>query len=157
MALGSDLMSVPPIVEQLLISEEGFRGFVYDDATGQNIKPGMLVHGHPTVGYGCALDLEPLAEAEALYLLRNRYTALQEKLSAMFPWYASLNEARQAVLTAMAYQMGVSGLTNFHDLLFSCENAMWNHASEAMLSSKWATQTPVRVTRMALIMRTGIV
>jgi lysozyme len=147
---------VAPIIERLLINEEQFRGFVYDDANGQDIKPGTTVLGHPTVGYGCALDVNPLTEDEARYLLRNRYNIVQSRLTDILPWYRLLNEARRAVLAAMAYQMGVDGLLGFHDLMFACKNFMWDHASESMLSSKWATQTPTRVTRMALIMRTGV-
>jgi lysozyme len=146
-----------PVIENILINEEAFNGYIYDDATGNPIRPGSVLKGHPTVGYGLALDVNPLTEEEGRYLLRNRIAGTESLLAKSLPWFADLDETRRAVLTAMAYQLGAGGLLEFRGLLHYCAIGDWNRASEQMLNSRWASQTPARVTRMALIMRTGIV
>lgn len=143
------------IVEKILIAEEGFRANLYDDATGQPIKPGSIVKGHPTVGFGCALDVSPLTEDEALYLLRNRYRAALAALPYALRWVGDLDPPRAAVVVAMAYQMGPAGLQGFTKFLTYCLQNDWGNAADEMLDSEWARQTPSRAKRMAAIMRTG--
>ena len=67
--------------------EEGFkkvggRPVLYDDATGAAIVPGYRLVGHPTAGYGFALDVSPLTEAESLPILVSRAAAMYDNLSA---------------------------------------------------------------------------
>ena len=55
----------------------------------------------------------------------------------------------------MAYQMGVKGLLSFTNTLKYIENEHYIEAASNMLKSKWATQTPNRARRHALVMSTG--
>lgn len=65
------------------------------------------------------------------------------------------NQPRQDILTSMAYQMGVSGLSKFHHMLQAVAAHDWNEAAKQMLDSTWATQTPERANRHAAVMRSG--
>ena len=80
-----------------LQSHEGLRLFVYDDATGAPIKPGTAVKGHPTVGWGRALDTYGVNEAEADYLLANNIDVVVAEVTAALPW---------VVQTLMTYGLG---------------------------------------------------
>lgn len=144
-----------PLIETLLIGEEAFRAFVYDDATGDPIRAGSIVHGHPTAGYGMALDVSPLTAGEALFLMRNRVAIARAGLSASLPWFTALGEVRQAVLLSMAYQMGVEGVLGFRGALGQMALGNWDGAAQMMLDSDWARETPARAEALATMMRTG--
>lgn len=60
------------------------------------------------------------------------------------PWFATMNDARQAVLICMGFQMGFQGLVAFHHMLSSCAVGDFSDAAEQMMQSKWAAQTPNR-------------
>lgn len=65
------------------------------------------------------------------------------------------NQPRQDILTSMAYQMGVSGLTGFRNMLSAINAEDWDEAVAQMLDSSWAKQTPERAQRHADVMRSG--
>ena len=65
------------------------------------------------------------------------------------------NTARADVLYSMAYQLGVDGLAAFKNTLVMISNGNFEGASEGMLSSLWARQTPQRAKRHAQVMRSG--
>ena len=73
-----------------------------------------------------------------------------------FPWFDQLNEARQAVLIAMCFQMGMHRLSAFVNTLAAMERGDYSAAADGMRNSVWAHQTPVRVARMALQMERGV-
>src|SRR5580765_1328046 len=92
-----------------LQQDEGLRLFVYDDATGQPIVPGSRVVGHPTIGYGRALDVTGITKGEAATLLANKIVEIQtilEKLS----WYVGLDDVRRGVILNLTYNMGLKGV-----------------------------------------------
>ena len=154
--LASQSLPVGQIVESLIVGDEGFRSLVYDDQTGAPIKPGVVVRGHPTIGYGWALDVSPITQDEALMILRNRYGAVFVNLGTALEWFSALGPIRQAVLVCMAYQLGVAGLLGFHDMLHACQAGDFVGAAEAGLESVWAKeQSPARAQRLMAMLRTG--
>jgi lysozyme len=146
-----------PIIESILIDEEGFRAFLYDDQNGAPLTKGSTIYGNPTVGYGIALNKSPLTKDEALFLLRNRYSAVETNLATEYEWFSTLSAPRQAVLVCLGYQCGLGGLGGFTAMLHACAVGDWPTAATEMLDSHWATQTPARAQRMAGIMRSGTV
>ena len=144
------------LATHLIRLAESLRIFVYDDATGEPIKPGSVVKGHPTIGYGRALDVDGITEDEAIYLETNSQHEIEYVLGA-YHWWSSLNEARQAVLIDMAYNMGTTELFHFVEMIKALERGDWNGASDAMLQSEWAREVPIRAQRDAKIMRDGTI
>ena len=138
-----------------LMRDEGLRLFVYDDATGQPIRSGTLVRGHPTIGIGRALDVEGITAAEASFLLADDVAAISARLAAALPWFGALDGARQRVLIEMAFNLGAAGLLGFHDTLAAVAAGNYGAAASAMLASHWATQVGARADRLAQMMRTG--
>ena len=149
---------MPPNLDlalDLIRREEGLRLEVYDDATGQPIVPGTHVLGHPTIGYGRALDVCGITKAEAERLLGDTVHLIVAELLRKYEWLQRATETRQAVIISMAYQLGMNGLAGFANMLKWCELGRWDEAAKEMLRSKWATQTPGRAQRAAQMMRDG--
>ena len=139
------------MIEQLtaqLRRDEGTRAAAYTDSMGWlTIGVGRLIDSRKP-GAGLRPD-------EIEYLLRNdindRVAALQKAL----PWFFKLDEARQGVLINMAFQMGTAGLLAFRQTLGLVRDGRYAEASEQMLKSKWAEQTPGRAKRLSEQMKTG--
>lgn len=139
----------------LLIEDEGLRLDLYDDATGKQLKPGDTIIGHPTIGIGCALDVDPLTEEEAKYLCLNRIVRRERALDKALPWWRNLTSRRQLVLLSMAYQLGAAGLMGFPKFIGALRRGDHEDAAREMLDSSWHVQTPARAERLAKLMREG--
>lgn len=114
--------------------------------------------GFWTLGVGRLIDKRKgggISKEESAYLLANDISKVEQDLDVRIPWWRSLDDARQAVLLGMAFQMGTSGLLGFKNTLKMIQAGDWLGASEGMLNSLWAKQTPARANRMSEQMRTG--
>jgi lysozyme len=56
----------------------------------------------------------------------------------------------------MAFNMGISGLLEFHDTLAKIQTGDYTGAAKGMLQSKWATQVGDRAHRLAIQMESGV-
>lgn len=135
----------------------GQRHVVYDDATGKPIRPGMLVKGHPTIGYGRALDVRGISQDEADALL-DADLAEAEETAQRFGGdvWEGLGEVRQAVLIDMAHNLGARGLNGFVRMRFALLSGDFDGGTDEMLDSAWRRQVgESRAGRLADMMRTG--
>jgi len=139
----------------LLIADEGLRLDLYDDATGKQLKKGDTIKGHPTVGIGRALDVNPLTASEAKYLCLNDIVRVEREIDRALPWWKNLSEKRQLVLASMAFQLGISGLMGFPKFIGALRRGDYEDAAREMGDSLWAKQTPKRVERLTEMMRAG--
>lgn len=117
----------------------------------------------PTVGYGEVVGKkgEPLpnitrTKPEALQFVRQKIQSLSFQLMSRFhnAWN-KCNQARQAILISLAYQLGVAGVSAFRNMWAALERGDFELASKHMLDSKWAKQTPNRAKRQAQVMKDG--
>ena len=132
---------------QQLRREEGVVRHVYQDHLGfWTIGAGRLVDERKGGG---------LSDDEIDYLLRNDVNRFTAEVLTALPWVARLDEARQAVVIGMAFQMGTAGLLGFKNTLAFIKAGQYALAAKGMLASKWAQQTPDRARRMAKQMETG--
>ena len=127
-----------------LKTHEGFRAFVYDDATGQPIGPGTLVRGNPTIGYGWALNKTPMHQALADAALRDMTQERIFELHHRLPWIGELDEVRKVVLYELAYNLGVEGLLGFEQTLELLRRRRYAQAGVELLDSEAARQLPGR-------------
>jgi lysozyme len=130
-----------------LLREEGAESCAYQDSLG-----------FWTIGVGRLIDSRKgggLSNDEIDLLLDNDIKRNYEAVLKALPWMEKLNDARQAVLIGMAFQMGLKGLLQFKRTLGSVEDGQFAEAAAEILESKWAQQTPKRAYRMAKQMETG--
>lgn len=132
----------------LLSLHEGRVSHVYQDSLG-----------YWTIGVGHLVDKRkggklPDSIIDALLDLdiEDHQTALYEAL----PWVRDIDPIRQAVLTDMAFNLGVPGLLGFRNTLQAVREGRWDDAASGMLASKWAGQVGRRAARLAGMMRTGL-
>lgn len=144
------------MLEGMLLRDEAKKLFVYDDATGEALKPGMTLKGHPTIGIGRALDTHGITSAEADYLLTSDIFQVEMEAQKAFTWYDGLVDERKAVILSMLFQLGLAGVQGFHEFLLAVEHQNWARAAAEMKESLWATETPSRAERLAEQMETGV-
>lgn len=130
--------------ETYIKKEEGYRRFPYKCTAGKL-----------TIGIGFNLTDTGLSETESEAILHMRIEDLRRELAKRWPWFEKLNEARQAAMLSMAYQMGVKGLAGFKNTLAYIEAGAWEAAAKNMVASKWYRQTPNRARRTAYMIRYG--
>ena len=133
----------------------GGRFVVYDDATGQPIVPGSVVKGHPTIGFGMALDVRGLSMAEALFLLHDGEQDFSTQMIAAFPWMAALDDVRFVAFLSMAYNMGIAGLQGFTNTMAYAQRGDWPNTVANLKQSRWWGQVGTRATRIANMLLTG--
>ena len=115
--------------------------------------------GFWTIGVGRLIDSRKgggLCDDEMDYLLRNDINDRIDAITRALPWFQNLDDARKGVLLNMAFQMGTDGLLAFKNTLAEIRAGDYSTASEMMLQSKWAKQTPERAMRLAVQMKTGV-
>jgi len=131
-----------------LVREEGRRNVVYLDSLG--VATVGIGHVEPGLYVGEVWSDERIDAA----FERDVATKTAE-VTAALPWFGQLNEARQAVLLQMAFQMGTHGLLQFKQTLGAVRDQRWSDAAGNMLASVWAKQTAGRARRLARQMETG--
>lgn len=115
--------------------------------------------GYLTIGIGRLIDKRKgggITHEESTYLLRNDIIRRVQAVRQALPWFDQLSVTRQGVLLNMSFQMGVPGLLGFKNTLKLVQEGRYDEAADAMLRSKWATQTPDRAKRLSEQMRTDV-
>lgn len=137
----------------LLKKDEGFRPYIYDDATGKKLRKGDVVRGTPTIGYG----FTHMNKGDGKVLLERKVDEVLFTFDANFDQelWKKLSDKRKCVLVCMAYQLGFRGTMDFSKMIACLWAEDWNGAADEMMRSWWARQTPKRVRRMAEMMREG--
>lgn len=136
-------------------THEGFRAFVYDDATGQPIRPGTLVRGNPTIGYGWALNLTPMHQSLADVVLREMAQERIFDLHHRLPWMNDLDDVRKVALYELAYNLGVDGLLGFEKTIELLRRRKYALAGVELLDSDAARQLPGRYHVLSDMLITG--
>ena len=117
---------------------EGYVGVVYKDSLGID-----------TIGYGFAIkDLE-LDRDICDIILERKLQALKDRVNLKFDWYSDMPKEIQDVVMEMCYQLGVGGFSKFKKTISYLQNKQFHDASEEMLDSLWAKQTPNRAKELS--------
>ncbi len=123
-------------IKEMLIKNEGLCLNLYKDSLGYN-----------TIGVGRCLDKNGLSEDEAMYLLENDIQRVVDTLDKVWNVYRSFPVPAQEVCIDMSFQLGITGFMNFRQTRALMEMGCWLEASEEVLRSKYAVQTPNRAAR----------
>ena len=134
---------LPPakVVQGKLKVEEGFRAMPYRDSRGTL-----------TIGYGTNLDIG-ITRHEGALLLYERVAGAEVHLVRAWPRYEDMPYNVQVELLDMAYQLGVSELLGFHDMLMALARGNYETAALEALNSAWARETESRAAEVAAVFR----
>jgi len=148
-------MNIARIADQLK-RHEGVRLAVYDDATGKPVKQGDTLQGHPTIGVGRLLTGDRgLTTAEIEMLLANDIDVVIDELNREIPWWNEMNEARQACMINLCFNLGWPRLKGFKNMLLAAEGGLYEIAADEMVDSIWFEQVGLRGVELSEQMRTG--
>ena len=125
------------LIERIGVNE-GFRS-----------KPYQCSEGVWTIGHGITW----VTEEESLHILSGRISQLHLKLGEKLDWYDNMPPEIQGVVIEMCYQIGFTGFTKFKRAIAHMKNKEWQLASNEMLDSLWAKQTPNRAKQLADIVK----
>ena len=145
-------------IKKRLEFHEGFRA-----------KPYFCSQGKRTIGIGRNLETKPLTETERLviknpenitkqeayFLLENDIKEVIMLLYNMVRCFSKLDDERKYALIDMGFQMGVSGVCKFKNMLAAMDAGDFEKASKECLNSAYAKQTPARARRIARLIQTG--
>jgi lysozyme len=134
------------------------------------LKPYYCPTGHLTIGIGHNTEARAWTDDErkaigdwkqgitknmAYMICRNDVNLCLDKLKTLDFW-KSLDEERQYALIDVCFQIGFAGLKKFRKMLKALSEKNYVEASNQLLDSKYATQTPKRAKRIAKLIKTGI-
>ena len=131
-------------VSKRLRSEEGYRTHLYEDS-----------EGWLSIGIGYNIEEKGLPP-DIIEELFRRSVEEATADAARLTEFADLSAARQGVLIAMVFQMGLPKVRAFTKMLAALRSGDYQLAGAEMLDSVWANkQTPARAHREAEIMICG--
>ena len=165
-----DVIELPPIVAQepnpidivveRLKREEGLRLEAYRDSEG------VL-----TIGYGFNLEVpmdavergyldghdpaDGVTQEQAEWLLRHRAERAIADFQGRWPPYADQPFPVRVALADMAYELGDTGLAEFHTMLRLLEQGDYAAAADDALQTLWAREVPNRARRVTDLFRSA--
>lgn len=122
---------------------------------GYRSKPYLDTVGKLTVGYGHNIEDVGLTESEAEFILANDIERADDGLRQIYPWVANLDEVRRSALIDICFNLGLSGLSKFHNMLGAMALGDWEAAANEALNSRWAGQVGNRAKELAEMIRKG--
>lgn len=144
-------LELKPLIKMLVI-DEGYKQFAYDDATGEPVK---APKGFLTIGIGLNIQATGLTYDEAVYLCTNRVRIFENNLASL-KFYSGLSLNRQYVLINLAFNLGFGGLMEFHKMMAALEKFDFEVAASELLDSSACKQLPGRYHRLAVQLATNI-
>jgi len=123
-------------IKEMLIKNEGLCLNLYKCSLGYN-----------TIGVGRCLDKNGISEDEAMYLLENDIQRVIDSLDKNWSVWRQLPIPCQEIAIDCTFQMGITGWMNFRRTRALMEMGAYLEASEEILRSKYAVQTPNRAAR----------
>lgn len=130
-------------LKKLEVMHEGYRKFPYEDTTG-----------HITIGIGYNLTDRGVSDDWIDKQFNEDIEFFYHQLAKQFPWFASLNEARQIALIDMCF-MGFKKLLSFKKMFGFLAEKRYLLAANEVLNSRWATQVGERAQTIAKMIETG--
>jgi lysozyme len=112
---------------------EGFSSLAYE-----------CTAGYTTIGYGRNIEQKGITKEEAEHLLINDIKQCYKELRGIINKFDELPEKAQLVLVDMTYNLGLSKLLNFENMLDAIDAHDWEKAAIELLDSRYASQVKRR-------------
>ena len=127
---------------------EGFRDHIYKDSLG-----------FATIGYGhLVLDTDPFIEGQSYpkehleKVFDGDFNIAKDNANKLIGDIA-LNHQAKCVIIEMVFQLGIGGVSKFKNMWKALGEGDYQTASEEMLDSRWAKQTPKRAESLSATMK----
>jgi lysozyme len=133
MSLGSPLDNQFIALSKSIQAHEGLR-----------LKTYHCSEGKPTIGYGRNLLELEITEDQAIRWLHEDILKAEKELDRAMKGWREHSEARQNVLLEITFQMGMPRFMGFLRFWQAMREKDYNKASQELLGSRWAHQTPKR-------------
>ena len=144
-------------MRQQLIAHEGLRLEAYQDHLGfWTIGVGRNMQANPVdreLGRHVPFPGGRITQDEAMILLNNDIDRFERSVQRNISAYNRVSEPRQHVLVDMAFNLGITGLLGFRNMLQALSNGDYNRTADEMLNSDWANQVGRRARTLADMMR----
>jgi lysozyme len=139
--------------QNMLIQDEGYEEYPYNDATSERIR---LEKGNVTIGVGHNLE-EPLSIDTIMFMLSKDIEQAIEDVQDLIsrPIWETLSHGRKLALINMSFNLGAYRLGKFHKMIAAIRRYQFHVAAREALDSKWAEQVGSRAKRVAEMLRTG--
>jgi lysozyme len=138
-----------------LVRDEDRRKKPYDDATGEELRPGDTLAGKLTVGVGWNLTDNPLPDRLIDLLLDESISRAFRDLDHNVSWWRAMPEPAQRALANMCFNLGWPRLAGFRNMLAALRAGDYKRAAVEALDSTWARQVGERAVRVADLYRSG--
>lgn len=125
-------------IRAMLIHHEGLR-----------LKPYKCTAGKLTIGVGRNLDDRGITQEEAMNMLENDIDDCRIELQHNISWFNRLDPTRKDALLDMCFNLGISGLMKFNNMLTAMKHEDWEAAYVEALDSRWADQVGQRAIDIA--------
>lgn len=107
-----------------------------------------------TAGFGRNIQERGFSKDEAELMLANDIRTATDELH-QFEWFRELDTVRQAVIINMNFNLGLTRLRGFRQMIVAIERGDYAQAAVEMLDSKWRDQVGARAVELAELMRKG--
>ena len=134
------------LIDQLK-RHEGVRSHAYRDNAG-----------YLTIGAGRNIDCDGglgLSDDEIDYLLHNDVDRCFSELEP-FDWFSELDDVRQDALINMCFNLGLTRLLHFNNMIDALQNKDFELAAVEALDSRWARQVGDRAVEVASMIELGV-
>lgn len=137
------MISQKAIIEQLKI-DELFREKLYKCPAGKW-----------TIGYGWNIEDTGISEGIAEIILYRQVEQCEAELYENFKWFPDLPDRIQEALVNMCFNLGISRLKTFKNMISAFERHDYENAALEMRDSKWYRQVGERAKRLVRIVSGG--
>lgn len=97
-----------------------------------------------TIGVGRNLEANGLRESEVHAMLDNDIDESIRACHQQWPWFSHLDTIRQAVVTELVFNMGMSTFLHFRRTIDAIERRDFAAAAEGLRQSRWYQQVKKR-------------
>ena len=118
---------------------------------GLKLKPYKCTAGKLTIGVGRNLADVGISEEEARHMLSNDVYNCIYDLDLALPWWKTLSDGRQRALLNMCFNLGITRLLKFKNMLKCLRDGNYEQAAIEALDSKWARQVGRRAERSGCV------
>lgn len=119
---------------------------------GLKLKPYKCTSGKLTIGVGRNLEARGISKQEAFVLLDNDIAYFRKQCEKYVACFKKLSPQRQNILIDMMFNLGVTGILRFKNMLKYLEKEDFVSAAKEMIDSEWYRQVGSRSARLVKMM-----